>query len=204
MKTKQNLPETFSLDTLPGVTHIVCLDEVSSTQVVARELAQEGASDKTLVLAEAQTEGRGRQGNTWESARGGLYMTLLLRPEAGVRFLPELALLSGEVASESLAAVFGIKTMVKKPNDVLAWHPRKRKWLKIAGILTESASVTGSPDWLLLGMGVNILNKVSLPSAVCAKDLSKSPAGRGALLQDFFRRFWTRYSAWEYSSRSKS
>lgn len=194
----------LDLEMLPGISQIVCLDETESTQAVARELALEGCAEKTLVLAETQAAGRGRQGREWESPRGGLYMTLLLRPETGVRFLPDLSELTGEVAAEALTALYGIKTRVKKPNDVYAFHPRRKKWLKICGILTEAASVAGSSDWLLLGLGVNLNSSLELETAVSVRDLLKKEVSREEFLSGFFRLFWLRYASWEYASRAKS
>ena len=201
---KKNVCENLDLDSLPGISQMVCLDEVVSTQLVGRELALEGSAEKTLVLAETQTEGHGRLGREWESAAGGLYMTLLLRPESGIRFLPDLSVLSGEVVAETLNTLYGIKTRVKKPNDVYAFNARRAKWLKISGIITESASMNSSPSWLLLGVGVNLNNPLKLDTAVSVKTLTGKPVSREEFLQEFFRIFWLRYAAWEYSSRSKS
>ena len=196
--------ENLDLETLPGISKIVCLEEVDSTQSVARELALEGTAEKTLVLAETQTGGRDQQDREWESGRGGLYMTLLMKPETEIKFLPELSVLSGEAAAEALTSLYGIKTRIKKPNDVYAWHPRRRKWLKISGILTESSSVSGDVSWLLLGVGVNLNNTVKLDTAVSVKAIKGSNVPREEFLKEFLRIFWLRYSAWAYGSQAKS
>lgn len=194
----------LNVDTLPGVSKIVCLDEVESTQAVARELALEGTAEKTLVLAETQTAGKGRLGREWESAPGGVYMTLLLKPETGVKFLPHLSVISGEAVARTLTALYGIKTRIKKPNDVYAWHPRRRKWLKISGILTESSSINKDASWLLLGLGINLNNKPSLDTAVSVRAITGKEASREEFLGEFFKVFWLEYSAWEYGSQAKS
>lgn len=194
----------LSLDSLPGISKLVFLDETGSTQAVARELALEGAAERTLVLAEVQTGGRGRLGREWESGRGGLYMTLLLKPGTGLKFLPDLSVLSGEVAAETITALYGIKTRIKKPNDVYAFHPRRRKWLKISGVLTESSSINREANWLLLGVGVNLNNSLKLATAVSVKAIKGAGVSREEFLCEFFRAFWLRYSAWEYSSQAKS
>ncbi|MCM2268270.1 MAG: biotin--[acetyl-CoA-carboxylase] ligase [Elusimicrobiales bacterium] len=194
----------LNVDSLPGIGKIVCLDEVESTQAVARELALEGASEKTLVVANTQTAGKGRLGREWESACGGLYMTLLLTPETDLKFLPDLSVLSGEAVAQTLSALYGIKTRIKKPNDVYALHPRRRKWLKISGVLTESASINKAPNWLLLGIGVNLNNTVALDTAVSVKAIKGAAVPREEFLREFFRVFWLRYAAWEYSSQAKS
>ena len=194
----------LNLDTLPGISKIVCLDEVDSTQAVARELALEGTAEKTLVLAETQTGGKGRLGRVWESAPGGLYMTLLLKPETGVKFLPHLSVLSGEAVAETIADLYGIRTRIKKPNDVYAYHPRRRKWLKISGILTESSSINKDASWLLLGLGINLNTRRKLDAAVSVKAIKGKEVSREEFLQAFFKNFWLEYSAWEYGSQAKS
>ncbi len=194
----------LNLAALPGISKIVCLEEVTSTQAVARELAMEGTAEKTLVLAETQTDGRGRLGREWESGRGGLYMTLLIKPETRLKFLPDLSVLSGEAVAETITELYDIKTRIKKPNDVYAWHPRRRKWLKISGILTESSSINRAPSWLLLGVGVNLNNTVKLDAAVSVKAIKGAGVSREEFLAGFFRIFWLRYSAWEYGSQAKS
>jgi BirA family biotin operon repressor/biotin-[acetyl-CoA-carboxylase] ligase len=194
----------LSVDTLPGVSKIVCLEEVDSTQAVGRELALEGTAEKTLVIAETQTAGKGRLGREWESAKGGLYMTLLLKPETGVKFLPHLSVLSGEAVAETITELYGIKTRIKKPNDVYAWHPRRRKWLKISGILTESSSINKDASWLLLGVGINLNNMPALDTAVSVKAIKGKEVSREEFLEEFFKVFWLEYSAWEYGSQAKS
>lgn len=193
----------LNTDALPGISTMVCLDEVDSTQAVARELAQEGAAERTLVIARTQTAGKGQPGKEWESSPGGIYMTLLLKPETGVKFLPHLSVLSGEAVAETLGALYGIKTRIKLPNDVYAWHSRRRKWLKIAGILTESSSASGETNWLLLGLGINLNNTTRLGTAVSVKAITGKEVSREEFLQHFFRDFWTEYSAWAYGSQAK-
>jgi len=195
--------EDLDLNKLPGISKIVCLDETESTQTVARDLALAGTAGKTLVLAETQTGGRGQMDKTWESGKGGLYLTLLLKPEPQLKYLPELSVLSGEAVAEAITLLYGIKTRIKKPNDVYAWNPKRRKWLKISGILTESSSVSGAPTWVLLGAGVNLNNTVKLDTAVSVKAIKGAEVSREFFLAEFLKIFWQRYSAWEYGSQAK-
>ena len=196
--------EDIKLEDLSGVRQLVRLEETDSTQNVARELAHEGNGEHTLVLAGSQTLGKGRMGRVWESGPGGIYMTLILKPAIGLKYLPDLSILGGEVVSSTLRELYGFKTRIKPPNDVYAFHPRKKKWLKIAGILTESASVAKTPNWILLGIGVNLNNKVPLDSAVSACELLGKETAFADFLRAFFINFRARYSSWEYSSRSKT
>lgn len=199
-----NTEDTLALETLPGIKKLVLLESATSTQEVARELALQGDMEGTLVLALSQSAGKGRMGREWESGRGGVYMTLILQPLIGLKFLGELSVLAGSVAALTLKQLYGLNTRVKLPNDIYALHPQKNKYLKIAGILTESASINKTPNWILLGIGVNLNNAVSLATAVSASDILKKEVSREEFLQAFFENFWHMYSSWEYASQSKS
>ena len=199
-----NGKDALALGTLPGIKKIVMLERTTSTQEVARELALQGEMAGTLVVAITQDSGKGRMGRAWESALGGVYMTLILEPSIGLKFLTELSLLGGRVAADTLKQLYGLSTRVKLPNDVYALHPRKKKYLKIAGILTEASSINKTPNWILLGVGVNLNNTVSLDTGVSVRDILKKEVSREEFLQAFFENFWQLYSAWEYSSESKS
>lgn len=131
--------------------------EVASTNDRLKERARGGAPEWSVVLADAQSAGRGRQGRTWASPRGHLYVSVLLRPPARAAGLIPLA--AGVAACEALAA-FGVAARLKWPNDVLVGER------KIAGILAEASSgqgsgnaVAGAParvDWVVLGVGANL------------------------------------------------
>jgi len=196
--------DMLDLETLPGIAKIVIMESTESTQEMARGLALEGNAEKTLVLALSQTDGKGRMGRSWESGCGGVYMTLILKPIIGLRFLKNLGVLTGRVAADTLKQLYGLNTRVKPPNDVYALHPQKKKYLKIGGILTESASINKTPNWILLGIGINLNNAVPLDTAVSARDILKKEVSREEFLEAFFTEFWQVYSAWEYSSQSKS
>jgi BirA family biotin operon repressor/biotin-[acetyl-CoA-carboxylase] ligase len=196
--------DMLDLEIIPGVAKVVILETTESTQEIARALALEGNSEKTLVVALTQTAGKGRMGRSWESGQGGIYMTVILKPSIGLKFLKDLSVLAGEVVSDTLRTLYGLNTRVKQPNDVYALHPKKKKYLKIAGILTESASINRTPNWILLGIGVNLNNAVTLDSAVSVKDILGKDVSREDFLKAFFQEFWQVYSAWEYSSQSKS
>ena len=183
------------------------MDEAVSTQDMAREISAESDMENSLIIAEVQTEGKGRLGRDWSSEKGGIYMTLVLKPEIECRFLSELSLFSGEIIASALASFYGIKTRVKKPNDVFAYYPKKKKYMKIAGVLTTSASINKSPDWILLGIGININNQIprTLSSnAVSIKQINCSAADRGKFLKHFFEMFWKEYAEWQVEFENKS
>jgi BirA family biotin operon repressor/biotin-[acetyl-CoA-carboxylase] ligase len=120
---------------------------LASTNDRLKEWAREGAPAWTVVLADEQTAGRGRQGRTWASPPGGLYLSVLVRPASDAAGLLPLA--AGVAAVEALEAL-GTTARLKWPNDVLVGGR------KVAGILAESSSSAGSLDWVALGLGVNL------------------------------------------------
>jgi BirA family biotin operon repressor/biotin-[acetyl-CoA-carboxylase] ligase len=175
---------------LPGVAQVLRLPETDSTQTVARFLADQGAADRTLVWAERQTGGRGRLDRAWESKPGGLYATLILRPKLPAARLGEISLLTGQAAAAALARLTKVETAVKPPNDVYAAAGRAKP-KKLCGILCEAAGGQTRLDWLLVGLGVNVNNAVSVPTATSLKKLTgrawKVEDVLAAVLGDFWR-----------------
>jgi BirA family transcriptional regulator, biotin operon repressor / biotin---[acetyl-CoA-carboxylase] ligase len=118
-----------------------------STNARARELAAAGAPHGTVVTADEQTEGRGRQGRIWVAPRGrALLYSLLLRPLGDRPLLPLAAAIAVCEAAEETAP--GIECKVKWPNDVLL------EGGKLAGILIEARP---QDDWAVIGIGLNLM-----------------------------------------------
>lgn len=129
---------------------------LSSTSDRLKELARSGAPAWTVVLADEQTAGRGRQGRPWASPRGGLYLSVLLRPAFASAGLIPLA--AGVAVAEALGH-FGVRAELKWPNDVLM------EGRKLAGILAEASSSASALEWIVLGIGVN-LDAHTLPAGL--------------------------------------
>jgi len=121
---------------------------LGSTQDLARELAEAGAAEGTVVLAGRQTAGRGRLSRSWISPRGGLYLTVVLRPAA--EHLKALVIIAALAVARAIERLAGLQTSLKWPNDVLV------AGRKIAGILSESELVGQSVSYALVGIGVNV------------------------------------------------
>lgn len=145
-----------SLELLPRLeTHdlgrtVHAFDEVDSTNAVAFRLAVDGAEHGELVVAERQTQGRGRRGRTWSSpAHLNLHASFVLRPELPPQRAPELTLLAAVAVAESLRAA-GAPADIKWPNDLLVGGR------KIAGILTELSADPDRVQFVVLGIGVNL------------------------------------------------
>jgi BirA family transcriptional regulator, biotin operon repressor / biotin---[acetyl-CoA-carboxylase] ligase len=130
--------------------HVYILDVVDSTNRVLARLAERGAAEGTVVLAEAQTAGRGRHGSPWFSPEGAnLYASVLFRPRIALRELPLFA----PIASLALAeAVWmeGVPARIKWPNDVVV---RRRK---LGGVLVEALLAGDQLAGVILGIGVNL------------------------------------------------
>jgi len=133
-------------------------EELVSTSDRLKSLARAGTPEWTAVLAERQTGGRGREGRTWASPAGGLYLSVLLRPRfEKVGLLP----LAAGVAVAEAAGELGVRAELKWPNDVLA------AGRKLAGILSEAASGPGGVEWVAIGIGVNVtLDPAALPPEI--------------------------------------
>jgi len=84
------------MDPIPGIHQIIRLDKVDSTQKKARQLAEEGGPEWTLIVAKSQSAGKGRMDRKWSSAPGGLYFSLLLRPKIAPKRLAELSLATAD------------------------------------------------------------------------------------------------------------
>lgn len=131
--------------------HLSLMEVTSSTQEEARLLAEEGAPEGTLVIAEEQTGGRGRQGKKWYSpARKGIWMSLLLRPERPLSFAPQLTLLTAVAVCRAIRKVTGVDAGIKWPNDLLV------QGKKICGILIESVGEDERIKYCIAGIGIDV------------------------------------------------
>jgi BirA family biotin operon repressor/biotin-[acetyl-CoA-carboxylase] ligase len=120
---------------------------IASTSDRLKELARGGAPEWTVVTADAQTAGRGRQGNAWASPRGNLHLSVLLRPSAAPGLVP---LVAGVAVGEALVSLGAAGARLKWPNDVLVDDR------KLAGLLAEASSGSQGIEWVVLGIGVNV------------------------------------------------
>ena len=146
--------------------------EVESTQDVAHALAEQGAPEGTLVLADSQRAGRGRMGRNWASEPGaGVWCTMIARP-ADLRALDVLSIRLGLGIAEALDAFAHGKTLrVKWPNDLLLDDR------KLGGILIEARWSGATLSWVAIGMGIN----VRVPAVAQATGLGASVPRRHVL-----------------------
>jgi len=129
--------------------HIVLIDETTSTNDEAKKLAVRNANEGTVVLARVQSAGRGRFGRKWHSPEGGLYMSVILRPNAN-RPIQKITLMAGLSVAKTLRRLYKIEAVLRWPNDVLVGES------KICGILAEGAFEGDTPLYVIIGIGLNV------------------------------------------------
>jgi BirA family transcriptional regulator, biotin operon repressor / biotin---[acetyl-CoA-carboxylase] ligase len=124
---------------------------IDSTNSHARELAERGAVEGEIVVAEAQTRGRGRLSRRWESPPfANLYLSVILRPHLPPRQAPQITLAAAVSLAETVSSFLPNPPTIKWPNDIL-FDGRK-----LAGILTEAACDTARIAYVILGIGLNV------------------------------------------------
>ncbi len=150
------------LRALLGIPALHLFSTVESTLDVAHGLAQEGAAHGTLVIADAQTRGRGRGGKRWTSAPGvGLWLTLIARPRTAAD-IRVLTVRIGLRVAEALDGFAGERVGLKWPNDLYLADR------KLAGVLVEARWRGATPEWLAIGFGLNV---IAPPGVVTAAGL---------------------------------
>lgn len=129
---------------------IKLLESTPSTQLVAQELAEQGAVEGTIVIAEEQTSGRGRMGRVWHSPAGkGIWMSMILKPQTSLQFTPQLTLVIAVALCRALQRMTGLAIGIKWPNDLLIGTR------KISGILLESSAEDERVRYAIAGIGIS-------------------------------------------------
>ena len=162
--------------------------ETGSTNDGARQLAEQGAPEGTLVLAEEQTQGRGRLGRSWLSERGaGIYASILLRPVLKPRDAAVLTLVAAVAGSEAIEHTSRLNADIKWPNDLLL------SGRKCCGILSEMQAERDDIRYVVVGIGINVNHSV-FPEELGQRATSlriegKQTYSRVTLLCEFLLRF---------------
>ncbi len=172
--------------------------ELRSTQDTAKEMAQAGEPEGSVIVAEKQTGGRGRMGREWISDRGGLWVSVLLRPSLLPQNVPALSLAASMAISDAIRSECGIECGLKWPNDLWAnvGSLQNPIFKKVCGVLTEMSAEADRVNWVVLGFGINVNN--FLPSQLRAsaanlKGLSGQTVGRQKLLEAILKSLETAY-----------
>lgn len=129
-------------------------DVINSTNIRAKQLAEAGAEEGTLVIAERQTAGKGRRGRNWESEPGtGIYMSLVLRPGTSPVNVPGITLVTALALVNSIKETCNAEPFIKWPNDIVLGGK------KVCGILTEMSSELNYINYVVTGIGINANNR---------------------------------------------
>nr|WP_321466249.1 biotin--[acetyl-CoA-carboxylase] ligase [uncultured Desulfobulbus sp.] len=136
----------------------IFVEQTESTNLIAREKGQAGAPDGTVVWTESQHSGRGQYGRVFASPKGGLYFSLILRPQFDAQHVPLITLVTGLACRDVLHATYTVDLKIKWPNDLYL------NGKKVGGILCENSFDTGSqPPWpmVIVGVGINVNSRLA-------------------------------------------
>ena len=153
-------------------------DVLESTNAAAAKAAADGAAEGTVIIAARQIGGHGRMQRVWNSPVGGLWFSVILRPEIAPEDAAQLTLLAGVAVNAAIRQLYNTdKIMIKWPNDLLL------KGKKVCGILSElQLKANGDIDYAVIGIGIN----VALKEADFPEDLRRSASAlNSALSQEF-------------------
>ena len=129
-------------------------ESVSSTNEIIKDFASKSFPEGTIVHALNQSQGKGRSGKNWNSQKGNLFFSILLRPKVPTSVISQLSFVASLAVRQGLVnTTNNINDFIFKwPNDILINNK------KISGILLECspANISNIPDWIVIGIGLNI------------------------------------------------
>jgi BirA family biotin operon repressor/biotin-[acetyl-CoA-carboxylase] ligase len=178
---------------LDFVKKFYVFDTLDSTNSTAKELAVAGADEGTVVVARVQKQGRGRYDRLWQSPEGGVYLSLTLRPNISPENLSLLPFVAGLAVAKTMDS-FGLRTIIKWPNDILV------NGKKIAGILLESEVEGSTVKYVIVGIGMNLNIKMNVlssdiqPRSTSMMHEKGSPVDYHEFLRSFLIQFEADYS----------
>ena len=126
---------------------------ISSTQQLAISFAETNIRDEngTVILADEQYDGKGRGNKKWISPKGGLWMSLIIKPKIEFNKINIFSLVTAISVCEIINEMFNLKTRIKWPNDIVIYNK------KIAGIIIDSSINNSNIDYIVIGIGINIV-----------------------------------------------
>ncbi|OOM77673.1 biotin--[acetyl-CoA-carboxylase] ligase [Clostridium sp. BL-8] len=168
--------------------NILYFDEIDSTNVKAKELAQKNIEDGSIIIAEKQTLGSGRFNRKWISPNGGLWFTLVLKPKLPPNEAPKITQIAAASIYKTLKA-FNINVNIKWPNDIIL------NGKKLCGILAEMKCDMDTVHYLVLGIGMNVninendFDEITKPIATSLKIQFNKDFKRSEILASFLNNF---------------
>ena len=156
---------------------------IDSTNTLARKLAEEGAQEGTVVLAEQQTQGKGRMDRQWLSPAGGIWMSIILKPQLPPYRVQGITLVAAVAVVNAIKKVTGLTSLIKWPNDIYI------EGRKVCGILTEMKAEMDRVHYIVMGIGLNANNDLAgldkeVPAAGALSMFLPGQADRKALVRE--------------------
>lgn len=173
--------------------NIIYFNDIDSTNIKGKELAQKDIEDGSLIIAERQTLGNGRFNRKWVSPSGGLWFSLVLRPNIPPTEAPKITQIAAASIYKTLIDL-NINSTIKWPNDILVNDK------KLCGILAEMKCDMDQVHYLILGIGINVnieenAFEESVKSiATSLKIQFNKQFNRNKILANFLDHFETLYS----------
>ena len=162
--------------------------EIPSTMDKAIALARQGCPPHTVVVAQRQTQGRGRMKRIWLSADGGLYFTVVVKPDVPVMKASLVNLAAAVDMIDLLKSSYKVDACLKWPNDILAGNQ------KLCGVLSQMETEGGQVAYMSIGVGLNVNNapQKEETTATSLETLLGRPVPRREILVEFLDRFENR------------
>ena len=161
---------------------------VRSTNDLLKEMAQQGEPAGTLLLADYQSQGKGRRGRQWQAPAGSsLLLSLLFRPEWPIKQANWLTMMAGLAVARAIDGETSLTTALKWPNDIVITRDGQTR--KVGGILLESETSQHLLSWVVLGIGLNVnisagqLPMASTPATSLSIELDQSMPRKQLLLR---------------------
>ena len=165
--------------------------QTDSTNKQAKKFIIKGAVDGTVLISEKQSEGRGRLGRHWASSSGGIWLSVILRPRIKPQDAPIITMAATLSVVRAIKEVTGINAKIKWPNDVIVEILDKTKKnkkpaiRKVCGILTEMVAEVSQINYIIVGIGINVNNKLprNIQHIACSLKESGNKVNRSLLTQ---------------------
>ena len=173
----------WAFDTWQDRIHF--FQETGSTMDEAMVMARKGCADFTVVVAQRQTRGRGRMQRTWQSAGGGLYFTVVVRPDIPMMLAGLVNLAAAVDMAKLLRSLYQVDACLKWPNDILVDNH------KLCGLLSQMEAEGDQVAHMNIGIGLNVNNapETESPIAISLKALLGRPVPRREILVAFLNIF---------------
>lgn len=139
------------IDTKYIAKKIYFYEELDSTNIEAKKIAENGGENGTLIITEKQTLGKGRRGRGWISPSGvNIYMSLILKPNIYPRCASMITLITALAVQNAIQDITKLDTFIKWPNDIVINSK------KVCGILTEMSADMDNINYIVTGIGINV------------------------------------------------